>query len=78
MLHWLAHVTGVDTQQSYFYDFWSGIGTQLTVLLAGAGAYHKHQCSRPRCWRVGKHTRDGSAWCIRHRPTPDEGADPRA
>lgn len=23
--YWLLHVTGIDTQQSYFYDFWSGI-----------------------------------------------------
>ena len=33
MIHWLAHVMGLDTQQSYWYDFWSGIATQGSVIV---------------------------------------------
>jgi len=32
-MHWLAHIMGLDTQQSYWYDFWSGIATQASVVV---------------------------------------------
>lgn len=66
-MRWLAHVLGIDTQHSYFYDFWSGVATQAGVLLAGAGWFHKHNCHARGCWRIGKHVVDGTPWCSRHR-----------
>lgn len=34
MIHWLVHVLGIDTQQSPYYDFWSGFATQTSVVVA--------------------------------------------
>lgn len=68
LLHTLAHWAGIDTQQSYFYDFWSGIATQLSVLVGLVGLYHKHNCHARRCPRIGKHAVDGTPWCSRHLP----------
>lgn len=73
MLHWLAHLAGLDTQNGIPYMFWSGIGTQVTVLVAAYGAYHKHRCHWTRCLRIGKHVVRGTPYCLRHRP-----ADARA
>lgn len=58
MIHWLLHVTGIDTQSSPFYDFWSGIGPvifgQLPIL--GAIIIHTKQknCHVKGCWRLGQ------------------------
>lgn len=67
-MHWFLHVTGIDTQQSPFYDFWSGIATQLSVVAGTAGLFHKHNCHARRCPRIGKFVVDGTPWCRRHRP----------
>lgn len=72
-MHWLAHVLGIDTQQSYFYDFWSGVATQGALLIAAVGAYHKHNCHSRRCLRIGKHMHDGTPYCTRHRPEREKG-----
>jgi hypothetical protein len=67
-MHLIAHVLGIDTQQSYWYDFWSGFATQASVLVGLAGLYHKHNCHWPGCPRLGKHSVDGTPWCSRHHP----------
>lgn len=67
-LHGVLHLLGIDTQASYFYDFWSGVGTQLTLLLAAVGSFHKHNCHARRCPRIGKHTVNGTPWCTAHMP----------
>ena len=68
MGHLIAHWLGIDTQQSPFYDFWSGVGTQLKPgwLWVGFLVYRRHNCHQQRCWRIGKHTVDGTPWCTRH------------
>lgn len=65
---WLIHLLGIDTQQSWAYDFWSGIATQSTLLLGALGWFCKHNCHNRRCVRIGKHQVDGTPWCSRHRP----------
>ena len=67
-MHWLLHILGLDTQNSIFYNFWSGIGTQLAVLIAAVGAWHKHNCHAKRCPRIGKHILDGTPYCTKHHP----------
>jgi hypothetical protein len=67
-MHIFLHVLGIDTQQSYWYDFWSGIATQFSLVLAGAATYHKHNCHHKRCIRIGKHNVNGTPWCIKHHP----------
>lgn len=68
MMRWIAHILGIDTQQSYWYDFWSGIGTQITLLVAAVGAFHRHNCHRRRCPKIGKHVVNGTPYCARHIP----------
>lgn len=72
-MHWLAHVLGIDTQQSYFYDFWSGVATQLTAVAVGMAWIHKHNCHAKGCLRIGKHSHDGTPYCTKHRPTREKG-----
>jgi hypothetical protein len=67
-MHELLHWLGIDTQQSPFYDFWSGAATQLSVLFAAITYYKKHNCHHPLCLRVGKHIYDGTPYCTKHHP----------
>jgi hypothetical protein len=69
LLHWLAVHTGTVNEPGPYYGFWSGFGSDLgEVALLGAvlGAYRKHNCHEPRCWRMGRHIVDGTPWCNRH------------
>ena len=69
LLHWLAVHTGTLNEPGPYYGFWSGFGSDLgevALLGAVAGAYHKHACHQARCWRVGRHTVDGTPWCNHH------------
>lgn len=61
------HATGIDSQQSRFYDFWSGVATQLSVVGAlVVGLRHKN-CHVKGCWRIG-HLDPLVGWvaCKRH------------
>ena len=53
MIHTLLHITGIDTQQSRWYDFWSGIATQASLLGGLAAFYRRSQCHQPWCVRLG-------------------------
>lgn len=68
--NWIIHVLGVDTQQSRWYDFWSGIATQGSILLLGIGALRRHNCHVHRCWRFGRHPVPGTSivTCAKHHP----------
>lgn len=65
-MHGLAHVLGLDSQTSYWYCYWSGIGTQVNLGLLGGGAawWAKHNCRARRCWRMTHHEH---GLCGRHR-----------
>lgn len=71
ILHWLIHFLGIDTQQSYSYDFWSGFGPVLFGQLPILGAlivHFRHQnCHVKGCWRLG-HTdpKHGFPACKKH------------
>lgn len=72
---WLLHVLGVDNVSGRWYGFWSGFGSDLgEAALLGAvyGAFRKHNCHESRCWRIGRHTVDGTPWCNRHHQTARE------
>lgn len=53
IVHQILHVLGIDTQQSYWYDLWSGIATQGTVLFAGLSIYRRSLCKKRWCVRFG-------------------------
>lgn len=68
-MHTIAHILGIDTQQSYFYDFWSGFATQLPKpweVVIGALWLRHQNCHVKGCWRLGKHAVDGTPWCSKH------------
>lgn len=68
-MHWLLHVFGLDTASSRWSLWWSGSGAdlgELAIIGGMIGAYHKHNCHAKGCWRVGRHTVDGTPWCNRH------------
>jgi hypothetical protein len=61
------HMTGIDTQQSRFYDFWSGFGACF-AWLGGLFAVYRHKnCHVKGCWRLG-HPDPLHGWpaCKRH------------
>lgn len=69
LLHWLSVHTGTANEASPYYAFFSGFGSDLSefaILGAILGAYHKHNCHVKGCWRIGKHTVDGTPFCSRH------------
>jgi len=69
LLHWLAVHTGTIDEQGSYYGFWSGFGSdigEVTILAAVVGMWRKHACHTKGCWRIGKHTVDGTPWCTRH------------
>jgi len=73
MIHWLLHVLGIDTQQSRWYDFWSGIGTNLALVAAAVTVIRRHLCQVRWCARVGRYRfRDADgvdrALCWKHHP----------
>lgn len=72
-MHWLLHVLGVDTQQSYAYDAWSGcipaLLTSTTICAATAAFLRRHNCEVRHCPRLGRHaTAAGHRVCRRHHP----------
>lgn len=54
MIHFILHVTGIDTQQSPWYDFWSGIATQGAFLAAIIAGYRNKNCHKKWCPRLGQ------------------------
>lgn len=56
-MHILLHWTGIDTQQSDFYDFWSGIGPvvfgQLPIFVSLLVFFRHRNCHVKGCPRLG-------------------------
>lgn len=80
LLHWLSVHTGTSNEASPYYAFWSGFGSDISELaIVGAvfGGYRKHNCHERHCWRIGRHTVDGTPYCNKHhqaaRNTESEG-----
>lgn len=74
LVRWVAHVLGIDTQSSYFYAFYSGIGAKLVPSPAEAALvwlwYRRNQCHAQGCWLLGRHMHEGTGWCGWHHPNP--------
>jgi hypothetical protein len=76
MLHLIASSTSLTWYwlwhplQSVGYQFWSGLGSDISeiTIIAGALAILKHlNCDSPRCFRYGPHrTADGHHKLCRH------------
>jgi hypothetical protein len=88
---WLVHFLGLDYGGRYGhplpYDLWSGFGSdisELAIIGAVLGAYRRHNCHERKCWRIGRHTVDGTPWCNHHHQkaraalrAPGPGSDTR-
>jgi hypothetical protein len=77
LLHWLAIHTGTYNEPGPYYGFWSGFGSDLgeyaIVVSLLAGLFHtvrKHNCHMPGCWRIGRHSIEGTTYvvCRKHHP----------
>ena len=74
--HWIVHILGIDTQQSWAYDFWSGIGPCLISLVAlgltSLTVYLVFNCHQFGCKRVGRYPVAGGQYrtCRKHHPDP--------
>jgi hypothetical protein len=69
MIRWLVWLLGIDNEAGRPYAFWSGFGGSIPDFLILGGLitmYRKHNCHDKGCWRIGKHTVDGTPWCSRH------------
>jgi hypothetical protein len=75
--HWAAVHTGTANEQSSYYAFWSGFGSDIAefgiIGAIGTGVYQmvrKYNCHEPGCWRVGNHPAAGGQFllCYRHHP----------
>jgi hypothetical protein len=67
MWHWIQLLWWPETGQGY--AFTSSIGSDLGELaIFGAiyGAWRKHSCHTPHCWRIGRHIVNGTPWCNKH------------
>ena len=73
---WLVHLMGGDFTLPYgrwgWYNFWSGIGSDLSEITLVAGlvaVYRRHTCEVRWCWRIGRlDTAAGHCVCRRHHP----------
>lgn len=73
MLHGLLIWLGLTNPSGTAYLAWSGIVAnlgQLTLVGAVVTLWRKHMCHARGCWRMGKHSVEGTDWtvCRRHHP----------
>lgn len=85
---WINHTLGLDNGSGEWYLFWSGFGANfaeygilITLTSIAVGAYRKHNCHTPRCWRLSRHEwedADGTKHplCRHHHPKTHAGNRP--
>jgi len=56
---WIVELTGTKSSQSQAYNFWSGFGGDLALIVSFLAApvllYRKHNCGVRWCWRIARH-----------------------
>lgn len=70
MTGFLLHVLGIDNVSGRWYGFWSGFGSDLGLIAAGAAFLRHRNCHVHGCWRLGRHPVEGTPYqvCRRHHP----------
>ena len=73
-MRWLAHALGLDVPPSAWYDFWSGIGSDLGEFAIVAVIWHHLNCHVKGCGRIAGHRnpQTGFRSCMRHRRIAQE------
>lgn len=75
LLH-VQHALGIDTQQSYNYDFSSGSGPMFIAALGfsglAGGFWHHVNCHQEGCLKIGRFPVAGGQFrtCRKHHPDP--------
>jgi hypothetical protein len=64
----IVHVLGLDNASGAWYLLWSGFFGDITIIGGAFALYHRFNCHESRCWRLAKHTHDGSPYCTKHKP----------
>lgn len=58
-LAWFLELSGSQSSSSKAYNFWSGFGGDIAIILSFLTApvllYRKHNCGVRWCWRIGRH-----------------------
>lgn len=62
----LANILGLTNASGPWYLWWSGIFGDASILAVPVILYRKHNCHRPRCWRVGRFPDGPWTVCRRH------------
>lgn len=70
MMHWLETVTGINAPGSPWYNFWSGIGSDIGELAIISVVYRKLNCHQKGCYRLGLHHYKNGLYifCRKHHP----------
>lgn len=68
MWHWVLTVTGINAPGSTWYNLWSGFGSDIGLFGAIGVFYWKHTCHQSHCFRIGKHSPNGTPYCTKHHP----------
>lgn len=72
MMHWLLHLTGLDSATGPIYLWWSGIGpvlaTSTPMTIVAVSHLRRYNCHVRRCWRIGRHPAGVWLVCSRHSP----------
>lgn len=83
-IHAIATFLGLTNPAGSWYAAWSGVGSdisELAIIAAVVGFYHKHNCHVDGCRRIGRLGIHGTPWvvCHKHHPTgPPTEADIKA
>lgn len=63
----LSHILGLSDPNSAWYLWWSGFFGNLPIFAGVLIYYHKHNCHKKGCPRIGKHEIDGTPYCSKHK-----------
>lgn len=77
--HWFWLFTGARNEGGDIYGLWSGFGGAVPdfLILGGFVTFlRRHNCHQHRCWRLGRHTVDGSPWCNHHHQAARDRVQP--
>ena len=69
-MHLVLIVMSLNPLHGDWYQFWSGIGSdigEITLVAGGLGWFKHHNCKQKGCWRLGhRHPKHGRPVCARH------------
>jgi hypothetical protein len=68
MINFIYTWIGLSNASGSQYLFWSGFFGDVTIFAGIVIFYWKHTCHQNKCYRIGKHTPNGTPYCTKHHP----------